>query len=219
MKKGKIIVVEGACDGVGKTTQYELLEKALVARGEDVVKHHFPSYGVYQGAGVEEYLSGGFGDIKNLSPYFINCLYANDRAVTWYKKLKREYEQGKTILLDRYTTSSLIYQAALMENVEEKMDFIDFVCDFEYGKLGIGKPDKVIFLCAPFELVTKMRNAREENDGVNNDLHEKDLLFMKRVYDNAVFLADYLKWDIVKCDKDDGMRSIGDIHRDICEKV
>ena len=42
--KGKCIVVEGACDGIGKSTQYELLYKDLLEEGYDVIKHHFPSY-------------------------------------------------------------------------------------------------------------------------------------------------------------------------------
>jgi len=219
MAKGKIIVVEGACDGIGKSTQYALLENALVNSGEKVVKHHFPSYGTYQGASVEKYLNGEFGKVSELSPYFINSLYANDRAVTWYSELKKDYEEGKTILLDRYTTSSLIYQAALIENIEERKRFVDYVWDFEYEKLGIGKPDKVVFLFAPFDLVTKMRNARKQNDGVSNDIHERDLDFMKKVYDNAVFLADYLGWDVIRCDKNEEMKSIESVHEDIVDAL
>ena len=215
MKKGKIIVVEGACDGIGKSTQYQLLEKCLLENGEDVVKHHFPSYGTYQGVSVEKYLSGDFGRVSELSPYFINSLYANDRAITWHSQLKKDYEAGKTILLDRYTTSSIIYQAALIEDLDERKCFVDYVCDFEYEKLGIGKPDKVIFLCAPFDLVTKMRNARKQNDGISCDIHERDLSFMRKVYDNAVFLADYLGWNIVRCEQNGEMKSIENIHEDI----
>ena len=215
--KGKIIVVEGACDGIGKSTQYALLEKKLIENGERVVKHHFPSYDTYQGKAVEKYLSGEFGKPSELSPYFINSLYANDRALTWYSELKNDYDEGKTILLDRYTTSSLIYQAALIEDLEERKKFIDYVCDFEYEKLGIGKPDKVIFLCAPFDLVTEMRNARKQNDGISNDVHERDLSFMRKVYDNAVFLANYLNWNIIKCNDEHCMKSIADIHNDIVD--
>ena len=82
---GKIIVIEGACDGIGKSTQYNLLKKELEKNG-NVITHHFPSYDTSQGRGVECYLNGEFGEIKNLSPYFVNNLYAYDRAVTWYKK-------------------------------------------------------------------------------------------------------------------------------------
>ena len=52
MNQGKIIVIEGACDGIGKTTQYELLYKHLLADNSKVTTHHFPSYNVYQGKGV-----------------------------------------------------------------------------------------------------------------------------------------------------------------------
>lgn len=219
MNKGKIIVVEGACDGIGKSTQYSLLEKLLINNGEKIVKHHFPSYGTYQGIPVEKYLAGDFGDIKDLSPYFINDLYATDRAVTWYSELKEAYDSGKTILLDRYTTSSLIYQAAVIENIEERKAFVDYVCDFEYNKLGIKKPDVVVFLYAPFDLVTKIRNERKQNDGLVNDLHERNLEFMKKVYDNAMFLADYLGWNKIKCNKGDEMKTIDEIHDEIARLV
>ncbi len=72
-----------------------------------------------------------------------------DRAVTWNTILKPAYEQSKAIVLDRYTTSSLIYQAALIEDIEQRKDFIDYITDFEYNKLGIQKPDHVVFLYAP----------------------------------------------------------------------
>ena len=110
MNQGRLIVIEGACDGVGKTTQFRLLKENLIKDGEQVITHHFPTYGTKQGALVEEYLRGSYGTIHNLSPYFINSLYAVDRAVTWHTELASEYQQGKTVLLDRYTTSSIIYQ-------------------------------------------------------------------------------------------------------------
>lgn len=134
MEKGKLIVVEGACDGIGKTTQYEMLCKHFQNDGKQIANHHFPSYGTYQGAPVEKYLKGEYGQPSELSPYFINSLYANDRGITWYTNLKQLYEQGKVILLDRYTTSSLIYQSALIEDIEEKKKFIDYVIDWIYVK-------------------------------------------------------------------------------------
>jgi len=215
MEKGKIIVVEGACDGIGKSTQCELLEKFLLAGGEKVVKHHFPTYDSYQGEMVKRYLAGEYGKPNDLSPYFVNCLYAADRAVTWRKDLKEEYDLGNVILLDRYTTSSLIYQTAVIDDLEEKKRFVDYVCDFEFNKLGIKKPDVVIFLYAPFELATSMRNNRKQNDGITNDIHERDLTFMKKVYDTAMFLADYLGWSKIKCNDGDKMKSIEDIHKEI----
>ncbi|MGM9879315.1 MAG: dTMP kinase [Bacilli bacterium] len=217
MNKRKLIVVEGASDGIGKTTQYELLKDELISKGLNVTSHHFPSYNTYQGKGVEEYLKGGFGDVSKLSPYFVNSLYASDRAITWYKLLKERYDKGDVILLDRYTTSSLIYQSALIEDIEEKNEFIDYVTDFEYNKLGIKSPDKVIFLNAPFDLITKLRNKRKNEDGeaIEGDIHENNLEFMKKVYESANYVAKYLNWDIIDCSDGNKMKSPKEIHEEI----
>lgn len=215
---GKLIVIEGACDGIGKTTQYELLKKRLVNDGNNVISHHFPSYGEYQGVSVEHYLKGEYGSPDSLSPYFINNLYAIDRAITWHTKFKNEYKDN-IILLDRYTTSSLIYQSALIENIEERKKFINYVIDFEYKKLGIKEPDLVIFLDAPFDLVSDMRKKRKQNEGIKDDIYEKDISLMKKIYENAIFVAEYLNFSKVSCNNGNEMRSINDIHDDIYRLV
>ena len=219
MKKGKLIVVEGACDGIGKTTQYKMLCDHFKEDGISVVNHHSPSYGTSEGALVERYLKGEFGEVSKLSPYFVNSLYAVDRAVTWNTNLGKLYDDENTIILDRYTTSSLIYQSALIDDIDEKKKFIDYVSDFEYNKIGIKKPDNVIFLSAPFELVTKLRMDRKENEGITSDIHESDLNFMKKVYDNALFVANYLSWNVIECSNNGGMRDILDIHNEIYRLV
>ena len=219
MNKGKLIVVEGACDGIGKSTQYALLYNSLINDNFKVTKHHFPYYGTVEGAPVEKFLKGELGSPKELSPYLVNSLYAVDRAITWQNILKPDYEQGNIILLDRYTTSSLIYQSATIEDIEEKKKFLDYVTDYEYNKLGIQKPDMVIFLFAPFEIVTKMRNLRKQNDGIVNDVFEKDIELMKKIYENAVFVANYLSWNIINCANLNEMKSIDDIHQDIKKLV
>ena len=213
--KGKLIVIEGACDGIGKTSQYNLLKKYLEDKGYNVCSHHFPTYDSKQGKLTEYYLNGDFGNPKDLSPYLVNSIYAVDRAITWNNKLKDAYDNGNIILLDRYTTSSLIYQSALFESRNDKKAFIDYVMDYEYNKLGIKKPDKVIFLTADFDVVSNMRNKRESNDGIKNDVYERDNKLMKKIYDNAMFVSDYLEFDIVKCDLNGNLRSIEDIHNEI----
>ena len=219
MEKGKLIVVEGACDGIGKSTQFGLLQEHLKQDGATVASHHFPSYNTFHGRPVEEYLHGTFGKPSELSPYFVNSLYAVDRAMAWNLELGPKYNAGEVLVLDRYTTSSLIYQAALIEDIEERKKFIDYVCDFEYNKLGIKRPDNVIFLHAPFDLVTELRKARNTSSGVEEDIHEKDLDFMLKVYENAMFLADYLSWDKIQCNEGDKFRSIEDIHAEIYQKI
>ncbi len=219
MNQRKIIVIEGACDGIGKTTQYELLYKHLLADNNKVTTHHFPSYNVYQGKGVEEYLKGNYGKLDELSPYFINNLYASDRAITWYTKLKTAYEKGDTLLLDRYTTSSLIYQSAFFDNIEERTKFINYASDYEYNKLGMKEPDIVIFLTAPFELVNKLREERPDNAGIANDIYERNVKHMKKIYDNSLFVAKYLSWNIIECSENGKMKDINAIHNEIYELI
>jgi len=219
MNKGKLIVFEGASDGIGKSTQIKLLWDRLEKEGNVVVNHHFPTYGTYHGAPVEEYLRGNLGSIDELSPYFINSLYAVDRACAWHTKLKPMYEDGRVLLMDRYTTSSLIYQSAKIKDIEEKKKFLDYVTDFEYNKLGIQRPDVVIFLTAPFEMISEMRKNRVDNDGIINDLHERDLEYLKEVYENSMFVAEYLGWDIIYSNNGMELRSREDIHNDVYNLV
>ena len=207
--EGKLIVIEGSCDGVGKSTQLLLLMKE---DGFNVYSHHFPTYGSYQANAVERYLNGEYGEIKNLSPYFINSLYAEDRIITWKSELSKEYENGSIIVCDRYTTSSLIYQATNFKTQEEKKNFIDYVCDFEYNKLGLKKPDMVIFLKTNFDVSMKLRNNRVGNEGVTNDIHERDTEFLRKVYDTSLMVSKYLNWYTVECSDDEKMYSIDEIH-------
>lgn len=219
MDKGKLIVFEGASDGIGKSTQIDLLRKRLESEGYVIVSHHFPTYNTYHGAPVEEYLAGNLGNIEDLTPYFINSLYAVDRACAWQTKLKPLYEEGKVLLFDRYTTSSLMYQSAKIEDTDEKIAFLDYVTDFEYKKLGIQEPDVVIFLTAPFDMIAEMRKSRIQNDGIQNDLHERDINYLREVYDNAMFVANHLSWNIVHCNDGDKLRSREDIHEEVYRLV
>ena len=219
MKQGKLIVFEGASDGIGKSTQIALLQQSLKEEGNIIVNHHFPTYGTYHGAPVEEYLHGNLGNIDELSPYFINSLYAVDRACAWHSKLKQLYQEGKILLFDRYTTSSLLYQSAKIKDIDKKIAFLDYVTDFEYNKLGIQRPDIIIFLTAPFDVITQMRKGRIENEGVQNDLHERDLEYLKEVYDNSMFVSNYLGWNTIKCNDGDKMKTIEEIHEEIYRLV
>lgn len=218
MNKGKLIVIEGALDGIGKSTQADLLYKEL-SKDNRVITHHFPSYDTDQGKLASNYLNGEYGTMYELNPYFVNTLYAVDRMITWKKDLEKEYNNGSIILLDRYTISSLIYQSCLIDNEDEKKKFINYVIDYEYNKLGIKEPDMVIFLNAPYDLIKTLR--KERNKGSKEDIHEQDDSFMKKVYENANYIANYLNFNIINCENEDktNFRSIEDIHNDIINLI
>ena len=47
---------------------------------------------------------------------------------------------------------------------------------------------------------------------IDKNIHESDLGFLRRVYNNALYVADYLNWDIVSCSCGQEMMSIEEVH-------
>ncbi len=221
MEKGRLVVFEGACDGVGKTTQYNMLVDRLKEEGECVINYHFPSYGTQRGAEVEKFLRGEYGNPKDLSPYFVHGLYAEDRRKTWHQILKSEWEQGRIILLDRYTTSSLVYQPAFMSSEEEKLAFMDYVCNKEYIINEIKVPDIVLFLTGDFNLITRIRNERKSNEGIVQDVFERDLEIQRNIYETSLLAAKCFGWEEIVCDNSDksSLKSIKAIHEEVYSRV
>ena len=77
----------------------------------------------------------------------------------------------------------------------------------------------VIFLNAPYDLIQNLRKERNKN--LKEDMHEKDDTFMKKVYENSNFIANYLNFNIINCENESktNFRSIEDIHKDIINNV
>ena len=207
----KLIVIEGVSDGVGKTTQVKELYKKLIDSGKEVVYHHFPSYGSVGASLVEEYLKGNLGKREGIGPYAISSFYAMDRFYVYHNELKKALNEGKIVLLDRYTTSNLIYQGSFFEDKDE---FLDYVTDYEYNKLGLKKPDLVIFLKLDKSIAKELRKNRD-TDGVEGDINEKDTVFLDKVYDNSLYVADKYDFKVIECSKDGVLRSIDDISREV----
>lgn len=60
-------------------------------------------------------------------------------------------------------------------------NFIEWQEDFEYNKLSVPKPDKVIYLDVKPEVSQKLMSKRYEGDESKKDLHEKTLHFYSNV--------------------------------------
>lgn len=214
---GKLLVIEGVSDGVGKTTQIKELFNKLIDDGKEVIYHHFPSYGSVGASLVEEYLKGNLGKRDDIGPYAISSFYAVDRFYAYHNELKEALEDGKIVLLDRYTTSNLIYQGSLFER-EKKDEFLDYITDYEYNRLGLKKPDLVIFLKLDKDFANTLRKNRDY-DGVEGDINEKDNVFLDKVYDNSLYVADKYNFKIIECSEEGKLRSIDDINNEIYDVV
>ena len=71
----------------------------------------FPNYDGPSSALVKMYLNGDFGsDPLSVNPYQTSVFYAADRVAGYLQDWRRDYENGNTLLTDRYVTSNIIYQ-------------------------------------------------------------------------------------------------------------
>lgn len=206
-----LIVLEGL-DGSGKSTQLPLLEKELRRRGA-VRKISFPDYDSPSSALVKMYLGGEFGDSPgDVNAYAAGTFYAVDRYSSFRKNWQEDYQKGITILAGRYTTSNLIYQ---MEKLPEELwdSYIAWTEDFEYDKLGLPRPDRVIFLDMPVEVGQKLLSKRYGGHEDRKDLHERDIRFLESCSRCARFAAGRLGWSMVDCSRDGEPLAVEEIHR------
>lgn len=215
---GKLIVIEGL-DGSGKSTQLKLLEKNLTNRGIDCKTVSFPDYDSPSSSLVKMYLSGEFGKRpEDVNAYSASLFYAVDRYASFKIGWGRYYASGGTVISGRYTTSNAIHQTSKMPPGQWKA-FLDWLYDLEYNKVGIPKPDKVIFLDMPVTVSQKLLTRRYSGDENKKDIHESDTAYLDNCREAARFTADYSGWITIDCAKGDSPRSIEDISADIMAQV
>ena len=159
--RGKLIVFEGT-DGSGKATQTALLCRELETRGVSFRKLEFPRYGEESSALLRLYLNGAFGtDPADVNAYAAATFYSVDRFASYKQDWGGWYEQGGLVIADRYTTSNAVHQTSKLPR-EQQRAFLDWLFDFEYRKLGLPEPDRVIYLDMPTELSEQMMRHREQ---------------------------------------------------------
>lgn len=212
---GKLIVIEGV-DSSGKETQTRLLYQYLKEQGEDVMMLSFPDYDSDFCMPVKRYLAGDLGENPDdVNAYAASSFYAIDRYASFRMKWGAFYENGGTIICDRYVTSNIVHQA--MKLTGDKAPFIDWLEDLEYNKLGLPRPDVVFFLDMPPEYARMlMANRMNKITGeAEKDIHEKNTTYLGKAYENAVGVCKHLGWHRICCAKDGAVRQIADIHGEI----
>lgn len=213
--KGRLFVIEGL-DGSGKGTQAELLYKRLMQDGQQVRKVSFPDYASDSSALVRMYLAGEFGSNPNdVNAYAASSFYAVDRYASYKKNWEEFYAEGGIIIADRYTTSNAIHQCSKLPETQWDT-FLDWLFYFEYGQLGIPEPDAVIYLQVDTDISQQLMTGRYHGDESRKDIHETNLDYMSRSRRAAEYCADRLGWNRIQCVADGAMRSVEEIHHEIC---
>ena len=191
------------------------MEKA----GYEFRKLVFPQYQEESSALIRMYLGGQFGTRpSDVNAYAASAFYAVDRYASYKKVWGEWYENGGLVLSDRYTTSNAVHQAS-KEPEENRAEFLRWLYEFEYDKLGLPRPDLTIYLDVPTEYTEKLMRSREAATGTQADIHEKDLAYLATCRQMGRAAAEYYGWTVIQCVRDGRMRTIEDIHQEICGHV
>lgn len=196
---GKLIVIEGL-DGSGKSTQTPILAKELMEQGKNVRVVSFPDYANDSSMLVRMYLSGAFGTKPgDVNAYAASTFYAVDRYASYVQQWKEFYEKSDSVVIaTRYVSSNEIHQLAKLDR-GDWTDYITWAEDFEYNKLGIPRPDLVLYLDMKYEIAMNLISGRSETTGQKKDIHELDEDYMERCHKAAAYASDRLGWQTVVC--------------------
>lgn len=216
--KAKLVVLEGL-DGSGKSTQFEKLSEYLKNNGVKQKAISFPDYDQPSSALVKMYLNGEFSkSAKDVNAYAASSFYAVDRYASFKKFWEKDYNDGVFILAARYVTSNCIYQVVKLD--ESHWDeYLDWLDEYEYGKLGLPKPDMVIFLDMPIEISQKLMSGRYDGDESKKDIHESNVEFLKSCRRAALYTAKKQGWKIIDCSDKGEALSIDEIHNKLKELI
>lgn len=215
---GKLIVIEGL-DGCGKSTQLKLLPAALKANGIDCRSVSFPDYENPSSTLVKMYLGGEFGSHPgDVNAYAASVFYTVDRFASYKTAWGDYYREGGTVVAGRYTTANAVHQTSKLPP-ELWEDFLDWLYDFEYKKIGIPQPDKVIFLDMPVEVSQQLLSKRYHGDSAKKDIHEQDVKYLEQCRKAAVFTAKYSGWTVISCAQNNAPRPVKAIAGDITDEV
>ncbi len=206
--QGTLLVIEGL-DGSGKATQAAKLVEWLKSRGKMVEPVTFPDYHSDSSAAVRMYLKGEIGGVSDVNAYAASTFYAVDRYISYQNKWKNAYMAGHTIVADRYTTSNAAHQMSKLYP-EEWKDYLSWLEDLEYSRMGLPAPDMVLYLDMD-PVISKRLLAERYGDNAHRDIHESDTAYLASCRKAALFAAGVLGWKVIRCDDGTNPYSVEEI--------
>lgn len=157
------IVIEGG-EGVGKSTQVELLVERLQAGGRAVDKTREPG-GTQKGIELRERL---LHDPRDLDPAEELALMLEDRRIHVEERIGPNLEQGIVVVCDRFTPSTLAYQGVARALGLER---VEAMCRAVTGGID---PDVVVVLDIPDEVAeSRLTGDRDRFERAGDDFHTR----------------------------------------------
>lgn len=211
--KQVMLVIEGL-DGSGKATQTQKLMEHLEELKKPAVKVSFPNYEDDSSALVKMYLRGELGQADEVNAYAASLFYTVDRYATFRKAYKQFWDEGCTIVADRYTTSNMVHQCT-KEPRENWDSYLSWLEELEYEKVGLPRPTQVVYLDVEPEVSRVLLSKRYEGDESKKDIHEANFSYLLRCRESALYAAEKFGWKVIHCNKGQEMRRVEDIAAEI----
>ena len=172
--RSRIIAIEGI-DASGKSTQTHLLADHLRADGVTVEVRSFPRYESFFGRQIRALLDGAGdpGDITadTLDPRSMALWFAMDRWQSFTLS-----SQCDVLLLNRYTLSNAVYQAARADaerGRSEGDELFAWILELEHTVLGLPHPQLTVVLDLDASISGARSTARARERGASPDVYER----------------------------------------------
>jgi dTMP kinase len=153
MVRGRFVTIEGP-EGAGKTTLTELLLKELNTMGIKTIKSKEP--GTAFSGELRKLILGG-----SAVPMAELFLFLADRAQHVVETVKPALEAGTWVILDRFSDSTIIYQAIAKQVVDVRT--CEALC--RLAEQGC-QPDRTLLLKADFDVCQARLAARSDQKRV-----------------------------------------------------
>ena len=203
----KIIVFEGL-DCSFKDTNATELSKLLYRNHKPNQLYSFPSYGRPWAKGVENYLKLSKEERDKLTPFQKTKPYLDDMIHVLNYDVYFRLLRGDYIIFDRFWYSNLYYNAI---SDEDKISICEYIHN---GYDCLRTPDVIIAMTSSFPTIEKLLREKKNKDNL-----EKDLKFLREVYDRYLLLENNTFGACVERvyidDNDGNIRSREDIFDDI----
>jgi len=215
---GKFIVIEGT-DCSGKETQSKLLVEKLTEMGYKAIRLTFPKYDSPTGRivggpylGKPEIGECWFPEgAVNLDPKVASLYYAADRKYN-ESEIENYLKEDYFVICDRYVSSNMAHQGSKIKNDEDRFHMYEWIDKLEFWLLNLPKPDKTIFLHVPYTYAAELKKNRESLD--QHEVSEEHLKNSEVAY---VELSELYNWKHINCIKDNKIRTIEDINKEIID--
>lgn len=183
METGHFIVFEGG-EGSGKSRHASALAERLRADGFEVVCTHEPG-GSRIGKMIREVLLSENGEV--VVPRAELLLFLADRAQHVESVIRPALMEGKVVICDRFSGSTMAYQVGGRQLPE-----VDLIEQADaYARNGV-EPELVLFLDIDPAVGLKRRH---DGDGDVNRMDDEELQFHQRVYSYFLQLSEQPHWE------------------------